>query len=182
MSSKKGFNDYKIVDGLVYMFLYKRNGDVYITVFYEKHLEKIKKLDVSWNLWWNKDTETYYCRATKYIRVINGKSKNKSIYLHKAILDFPKVLIDHKNHDTLDNRDENLREATKKLNATHREGENKNNKSGYRNVSWIHNWYRIQLQIDGKNYMFPEKFKDVEEAAKFAEEMRQKYYGEFAGN
>jgi hypothetical protein len=30
--------------------------------------------------------------------------------------------------------------------------------------------------------LFPEKFKDVDEAGRFAEAMRKKYYGEFAGN
>ena len=30
--------------------------------------------------------------------------------------------------------------------------------------------------------MFPEKFKDIEEAAIFAEAMRLKYYGEYSGS
>lgn len=40
----------------------------------------------------------------------------------------------------------------------------------------------VQLQINGKNSVlgkFP--LDKIEEAGKFAEEMRKKYYGEFAG-
>lgn len=40
--------------------------------------------------------------------------------------------------------------------------------------------YHVQLQINGKNKVLG-KFSDVHEAGRFAEEMRQKYYGEFAG-
>jgi hypothetical protein len=44
----------------------------------------------------------------------------------------------------------------------------------------VNDWWVVQLQIEGKNERLG-KFKDVHEAGKFAEEMRQKYYGEFAG-
>ena len=51
-------------------------------------------------------------------------------------------------------------------------------------MSWD-NWYKqwkVQLQVDGKGKilgMFPED--KLEEAGRFAEKMRQKYYGEYAG-
>ena len=57
--------------------------------------------------------------------------------------------------------------------------------NGYRNVCWIkrENMWVVQLQIDGKNKRLAKFPKDkLEEAGKFAEEMRKKYYGEeFAG-
>jgi hypothetical protein len=91
-------------------------------------------------------------------------------------------IIDHKNHKGLDNRKENLRLVNKSKNAKHRNGKNKNNKSGYRNVCWIskYNKWCVQLQINGRNTLLG-KFDDVHEAGRFAEEMRQKYYGEFKG-
>jgi hypothetical protein len=49
-------------------------------------------------------------------------------------------------------------------------------------VSLIAGYYRIQLQIEGRNHIFPEKFKDVDKAGKFAEKMRKKYYGKYAGS
>ena len=68
-------------------------------------------------------------------------------------------------------------------NLKNRKGRNSNNKSGYRNVSWDGYKWIVQLQVNGKNTClgrFPEN--ELEQAGKFAEEMRQKYYGKFAGS
>ena len=92
------------------------------------------------------------------------------------------VRVDHINHNTLDNRKCNLRVITQKKNLRNRNSRNINNKSGYRNVSWnsrYNNW-SVQLQINGKNKILG-RFDNVDEAGRFAEEMRKKYYGEFAG-
>ena len=87
-----------------------------------------------------------------------------------------------KNNDTLDNRKSNLRIVEDRHNSQNRKGRNKNNKSGYRNVSWDGNRWVVQLSIDGKNVCFGRFKKDeLELAAKCAEEARQKHYGEFAG-
>ena len=45
---------------------------------------------------------------------------------------------------------------------------------------FIQNRYKVVLSIDGKPKRLG-SFKDVDEAGAFAELMRQKYYGEFAG-
>ena len=68
-------------------------------------------------------------------------------------------------------------------NLRNREGRNKNNHSGYRNVSWNGNGWSVQLQVDGKTKCI-KRFKknELEEAGKYAEQMRQELYGEFAGN
>lgn len=103
--------------------------------------------------------------------------------MHKLISNANnKEIVDHINHDTLDNRKENLRKTEQSYNLRHRRGANKNNKSGYRNVCWLKNENRwcVQLQVDGQNTRLG-FFNDVDEAGKFAEEMRKKYYGEFAG-
>ena len=92
-----------------------------------------------------------------------------------------KVNIDHINHDTLDNRRNNIRITLYNNNSTNRKGKNSNNKTGFRNVCKIKDWYRVQLQINGKNHLFKEKFDNAENAGIFAEQMRQKYYKDFAG-
>ena len=91
-------------------------------------------------------------------------------------------VVDHINHNSLDNRRCNLRLVDKSKNATNRSGRNINNTTGYRNVSYIktENKYIVQLQIDGKNKRLG-AFDDVHEAGAYAKEMREKYYGDFAG-
>ena len=81
------------------------------------------------------------------------------------------------------NRKSNLRVISHSNNATNRKSRNKNNKSGYRNVCWDGYKWVVQLSIDGKNtHLGRFDYEDLDKAGKFAEEMRQKYYGEFAGN
>lgn len=90
--------------------------------------------------------------------------------------------IDHIHYDTLDNRKRNLQKPNRKGNCRKRKGANKNNSSGYRNVSFDSKGRPIvQLQDEnGKNKVW-RNFKDVHEAGAFAKEMRDKMYGEFSG-
>jgi hypothetical protein len=88
--------------------------------------------------------------------------------------------IDHINHNTLDNRKENLRICTFNQNAQNRRGKNKNNSSGHRNVTLSKGNYIVQLQINGKNKCFLIT-KNYSKACEVADRMRKKYYGEFAG-
>jgi len=93
-----------------------------------------------------------------------------------------KHVVDHINHDTLDNRKVNLRITNIENNSKHREKKNRNNKSGYRNVFWNKNVDQWQVSLH-KNHksIFIGYFNDVNIAGKAAEDARQKYYGEFAG-
>ena len=73
-----------------------------------------------------------------------------------------------------------MRVSTNDENTKHRKSKNKNNKSGYRNVSFINGKYVVQLMVDGKNTRL-KSFKNVDEAGTYAEQMRTKYYGDFKG-
>lgn len=85
-------------------------------------------------------------------------------------------VVDHIYGDTLDNRKANLRITDISVNSLNRQRKNANNKSGYRNVCKIGDWWRVQLQINKKNHLFREKFKEAEDAGTFAKKMRDKYY------
>lgn len=113
---------------------------------------------------------------TKYLGTTDKKPKYKTIYMHQLIMGVEGyTYIDHGNHNTLDNRKENLKITTNDINTKNRRDKNKNNTSGYRNVSLVKGKYIVQLQIDGKNTVLG-SFDDVHEAGKRAEEMRSKYY------
>lgn len=179
-------NDYIIKGDYVIIYLYNRNKDCFETLIDLEDLDKLLSFDVTWYPDYGIDTNSYYAKATQFLGTINGKPKYKLHFLQKYIFysksSGHKINVDHRDHNTLDNRKKNLRLTEHKENLRNRKSRNKNNKSGYRNVCLINTWYYIQLQINNTNCRFKERFKDVHKAGAFAREMREKYYGEFAGS
>ena len=180
MAKKKG-NNY-IVDtenNIARIELHRRNEESLWTIIDLEDLDRVINFPYTWFAKLNKSIGEYYVYASEY----RPETKRcKPIFLHQFIMNANGKIVDHKNNDGLDNRKSNLRMATDKNNSTNRRSRNSNNKSGYRNVCWskIESKWLVQLQINGKNTVLG-KFYDVDEAGRFAEEMRQKYYGEFAG-
>ena len=131
--------------------------------------------------------DSYYALVTIYQGVENGKEKSKKkTSLHYFLMNpnnLKDVHVDHINHDTLDNRECNLRVSKISDNLENRKGRNSNNKSGYRNVFWnsaISKW-SVSLCKNYKRIDLGD-YDDVDEAGRVAEAGRQKYYGKFAGN
>lgn len=89
--------------------------------------------------------------------------------------------VDHINGDKGDNRPCNLRLATQVENLRHRAKMVSTNKSGYRNVSWNTHWqgWQVAIKVNGK--CIQRRFSNIEDAAKCAQELREKHFGEFAG-
>ena len=82
-------------------------------------------------------------------------------------------VVDHINKNPLDNRKENLREASYQLNRLN---------SNQKNYSWhkLHNKYIVTVGKEGKSY-HGGYFSTEEEAKIAAEELRNKLYPEFSG-
>lgn len=177
-------NEYKVIGNYIEIYMHNRIQELFVTQVSKKHLRRLLDFDVKWHPDWKPEINNYYAQATIYQGISNGKPKYKTLYLHRFVTQAQKgQVVDHKNNpETLDNRDDNLRISNDANNTKNRRGKNSNNTSGHRNVSWILGYWRVQLQIDGKNHMFPEKFTDVDEAGIFAEQMRKKYYGKYKGN
>ena len=68
---------------------------------------------------------------------IKAKINNKDIYLHRYLMDEwdPKIIIDHKNNNPLDNRKRNLRRVTIRQNAFNRT-KPRGSSSKYKGVSF----------------------------------------------
>ena len=181
MPREKGFNKYKVINNDVAEFYVIRKDGTNVTFTIDaEDLSKLIKLNYCWNAVYNEIVDNYYAVSTQYYKDENGARKQKSVLLTEVITG--EKPIDHINNDTKNNRKYNLRKTIHKTNATNRKSRNINNKSGYRNVSWNGSGWSVQLQIDGKNTTLKRFPKDqLEEAGKFAEEMREKYYGEFKG-
>ena len=108
----------------------------------------------------------------------------RTIMMHRVVTDTQgfENIVDHIDHNGLNNRQYNLRVTETDKNSRHREHKNCNNKSGYRNVFWNTNMgkWSVDLCKDYKRIHIGE-FDDVDEAGRIAEEARHKYYGKFAG-
>lgn len=92
---------------------------------------------------------------------------------------FPELILDHIDGDGLNNRWNNLREATLSQNSMNAKL-SKNNTSGYKGVSWCNNkkMWRASIYFEGKSINLG-GFKDVHEAGLAAQNARKKYFGEF---
>jgi len=173
--------NYKIFNDLVYWYLSYR-GKVFEVIFDKNNLEKIINFKYRWHVKRYNQIDGYYVEATEYLGTLFGKPQYKTVLLHRFLLNASEEeVIDHKNHNPLDYRISNLRKCSDLLNLKNRRKKNSNNTSGYRNVTWMSGYWRVQVQVNGKNKIFDEKFEDVDLAGEFAEEMRKKYYGEYAG-
>ena len=117
--------------------------------------------------------------ALGYIQNKVTRKYNK-VYIHRVIMGVKKGQeIDHKDGDKLNNQKSNLRMATRSENNMNR-GIPKNNKSGYKGVSWSksHKRWKAEIKVNRK-YMFLGRFTNKVDAAKAYNEAAKKYFGEF---
>lgn len=129
---------------------------------------------IKWYAWFNPSTKSYYAVFSQ-----QRDGKKKTIYLHRLLMGNPiGKVVDHKNHDTLDNRRENLRICTQQDNV--RAGKGKVGKSGYKGVFWNKERKKWQGKIyDGKKSVHLGMFKTKTAAARAYNEAAKKIFGEF---
>jgi hypothetical protein len=127
----------------------------------------------------NTGTNSFYALR----RGTNEKGiKKKLIYLHREIIKVPKgMVIDHINHDSMDNRQTNLRAATMAQNMRNRRKSSRSSSSKYKGVyrsknkrKWI-----ATIRFEGKLIYLGTFLNDID-AAKAYDEAAKKYHGEFA--
>lgn len=180
MGKRKGFNQYTINGDVTTIHIVRRNGECIDTVIDTYNLDKLIDMDVSWHAKWNPHTSSYYVKSS-----FNKSVNQKTLHLHSFLIGAKhNETIDHIDHDSLNNRMYNLRKTTCAKNTKHRKSRNTNNTSGYRNVSWSNsdNAWLVQLQVNGKNKVLGKfDYGELEEAGKYANQMREQYYGKSKG-
>jgi hypothetical protein len=123
----------------------------------------------------------YLHNRTKYVRgrLKGSKQTDKFVSMHRAImkvLNNKSVEIDHKNHNKLDNRKENLRICNRSENTSNRTAYGV---SKYLGVCKFKDQWKAGIGHNGKNEHIG-IFKKEEDAAKAYDKAAKKYHGEFA--
>lgn len=116
-----------------------------------------------------------HCRSYYAVRAESRGGKQYLIYMHREIL-YAKAgeQVDHKFHDTLDNRKSQIRIATcSQNNRNQRIG--RDNKSGAKGVSWCKytGRWRVTTRINGKQRTLG-RFDSLEAASRVYQEMAAK--------
>ncbi len=166
-------NKFKISGDTVTIFLNRQNGDVMETIIDTANLKKVQEFPNTWMAHWDQNRQQFYCDG----KLPRKDGKSKRVSLHRYLLEPPKnLVVDHINHNSLDNRSCNLRVITNAQNYQNKNGLNKNNKTGVRGVSWCKslNTWRVSIRREGK-YIYQNNFKEFEDAKAAAEEAIKKY-------
>ena len=156
-------------------------------------------------LYWKERPLHHFDGNKRIMKSFNSRFKNKLVgviskegYLKTGIGDIkfynhriiwkliygtdPVNIIDHINGNKLDNRIENLREATKSENNRNRNILDKYNKSGHRGVYFDKVRLKRVAQITVNNKtIFLGRFNSIEEAIEARGEANEKYFGDFIG-
>ena len=108
-----------------------------------------------------------------YVAFKSGELKDQ--YLHRVIMNCPEgKVIDHKNHNPLDNRRENLRICSYRENSLNR-GRPKNNTTGYKGVHRYKDRYRAI--VSGKSYgIFDTPKEAYDKYCEVAKELHGEYF------
>lgn len=164
-------NRYEVRGDDTAIFLTLNNGKVLETLILSKDFEKINKHPGTWHAHYNPSTDSYYVDSNEY-----STGKQKYIRLHRLLLNAPRGLdVDHIDHNTLNNRRNNLRLATRSQNQQNMPLL-QNSKSGIRGVTWnkVNKKWWLRVHIDGKRTSLG-LFNALEEAKKAAIIARAKY-------
>ena len=155
-----------IVDGdIVQIVMYDKNcNESGRTIVDAKYLNLIMKF--KWSI-----SEGY----------VISRTTRKKVWLHRIIMNAPDgTMVDHINHNPLDNRESNLRICSRQQNMMNRKV-NKSNSSGHKGVYWhkaVGRW-AVQIMINHKR-LYLGSFDSLDEAVLVHKKAEEKYFGEFA--
>lgn len=129
----------------------------------KEDIEKVSKYQ--WHLSKSsnpEDSDIFYVKTNDY------HNNKKHFYLHRYLMNCPDdKCIDHINHNTFDNRKENLRICTIEINNNNM-SLSKANKTGHKHIAFDKRTNKFILSIKGK---FFGRFKTIEEALRRKEEV-----------
>lgn len=103
--------------------------------------------------------------------VVICKMNGSMTPFHRLLLGFPKGLIDHKNHNPLDNRKSKLRICNGQQNSRNRMGKTKKNTSGFIGVRWHQQSKAWQSYLNIKGKFFSLGHYEIKKCAAIARDI-----------
>jgi hypothetical protein len=159
-------NMYELKGDVAYLYVTNKNYSNKSIVFSSEHLDEVRRFK------WTINSKGYCISTTKF--------DQRVIFLHRLVTKCPEdLVVDHINHDTFNNVDDNLRICTDRENSFNK-GIRKDNKCGYRGVSFHKascKW-RCELRVDGKKKWIG-LYNTPEEAYQARLKAEKEYFGEF---
>ncbi|MFR9710770.1 HNH endonuclease [Paenibacillus sp. MB22_1] len=156
-------NRYEVDGDVTRIFLIRRDGRVLVTLIDTEDLEAVSSCN--WYAYWSKLGKSFY-------------AYNQNLLMHRLIMKAPRgKQVDHINHNTLDNRKNNLRVVTSAQNNQNRSGARSDNRSsGIRGVTWSRQQkkWRARYMLNGIDYHVG-FFDDLIEAAQAVKQARAKH-------
>lgn len=166
-------NEYEIRGNVTAIIINSpKHGRVEAMISTQK-LQRADEFPCSWYAKFDKDTKTVYVHG--HLPRVNGKQP--TVCLHRWITNAPNgMVVDHCNHDTLNNTDSNLKILTNAENSQNRKGARSISVSGVRGVfrrKGSNKWQAVVKFNNKSNYIG--SFDTIEEADYAATEARKKY-------
>jgi hypothetical protein len=138
-----------------------------------------------WHIKWRSPNHPYVFRFEKRSVKHGFASQYRCVRMHRQIMGFPTLSVDHKNGDTLDNRRSNLREATQSQQGQNARHHNGKKYKGVTFIGKIHGKYesrrpwRARIRVQGKLIALGHH-PTAEHAARIYNKAAKKHFGEFA--
>lgn len=166
-------NDYKVEGDRVIIFLNSPKYGAQQAVVSLNQLDRVKEFPNTWYAAFSEKTQSFYVAGNMTV----GKNKRRVVMMHRWIIG-PHLEgeIDHVNHDTLDNTDNNLRLLTSAQNKQNRRGANRNSRTGVRGVSYDEHRdvWTVRMKIDKKDGNYG-TYKTKEEAVEASKRVRKSH-------
>lgn len=159
-------NKYEVRGDVTAIFLNSRKYGNMETLISTSKLKRADEFPNTWCAAWSKRGKRYYVVG----RISNGDDKQER--LHRYVAEAPDGMdVDHKNLNTLDNTDDNLRIVTEAANQQNR-AVSRRSTTGFRGVTWLKNSnrWRVRFQLGGvtKHVGYFDTLEEADEAARKA--------------
>lgn len=153
MNKKHHTNEFILFGSFAVMIVKRQNGDVFEVLLDLDDVERVKNHNTSWC--------AYPCSNTGRVYIKDAYS----IGIHRFIVGAKDgEIVDHINHDSMDNRKCNLRITDYAENAFNRAGASIRSQTGVRGVQPVRDKYRVLIARTHYGY-----FDTLEEAKSVAE-------------